>query len=117
MVASEGNRPIKLALEFTHLLTQRQYDKAYMLTTRNYQDRVSLEKFGGDFEAIIPLDWGATGPIAVGDTTAEWPGKKSSELMMLYVSVGGELYSEAVNIIISCEGNSLKINSVEFGRP
>jgi hypothetical protein len=47
----------------------------------------------------------------------EWPGKKPADVGWAYVSVGGDVYSEAVTVVVTREGDLLKIRTVEFGRP
>jgi hypothetical protein len=34
-----------------------------------------------------------------------------------YVSIGGDVYSEAVIVVVTVEADALKVRTVEFGRP
>jgi hypothetical protein len=47
----------------------------------------------------------------------DWPGRKPSDVGRVYVSVGGDVYSEAVTVIVTLEDEALKVRAVEFGRP
>jgi hypothetical protein len=47
----------------------------------------------------------------------EWPTKRKSDVAWVYVYIGGDVYSEAVTVVLSTEGGALKIREVEYGRP
>ena len=47
-----------VALQFTKALTERDYDRAYAMTSQDYQGRTSVEQLRTAFEAIVPTDWG-----------------------------------------------------------
>jgi hypothetical protein len=46
-----------------------------------------------------------------------WPGHESGDLGWAYVSIGGDVYSEAVTVVVALEDGESRIRSVEFGRP
>jgi hypothetical protein len=69
-----------------------------------------MEQMRSGFEAIIPLDWGPVAPIELVDI-----GELS--LPYLYVSLGGEVYSEAIAIYLSDVNGSPQVDSFELGRP
>lgn len=35
----------------------------------------------------------------------------------VYVSIGGDVYSEAVTVVVTMDDESLRVRDVEFGRP
>ena len=109
----------EVALQFTKALTERDYDRAYAMTSQDYQRRTSVEQLRTAFEAIVPTDWGAIGPVTVVRTMTQWrsPAKQPSDLGWVYVSIGGDAYSEAVTAIITLENGRPKVREVEFGRP
>jgi hypothetical protein len=107
----------QVALTFTKALASRDYPSAYELTSRDYRNITSLEAMQAAFEAIVPVDWEAVGPVEVGETMEAWPGKEPSDVGWVYVSVGGDVYSEAVTVVITREGGELKVRTAEFGRP
>ncbi len=47
----------------------------------------------------------------------EWPAKESSDIAWVYVILGGDVYSEALTLIVTDENGSIKIRDIEFGRP
>jgi hypothetical protein len=46
-----------------------------------------------------------------------WPSKQPSDIGWAYVSIGGDVYSEAVTVVVTSEQGEAKIREVEFGRP
>jgi hypothetical protein len=106
-----------IALEFTKALAARDYSKAYAMTSQSYRKRNTPERMQAAFEAIVPADWGPMGPIQVGQTMESWPGKRPEDLGWVYVSIGGDTYSEAIIVIVSWENGKALIREVEFGRP
>jgi hypothetical protein len=66
-VAQGGELPVantcgfdyrEVAFQFTEALTERDYDRAYAMTSQDYQRRISAERLRTAFEAIVPTDWG-----------------------------------------------------------
>jgi hypothetical protein len=108
-----------VALEFTTALTERDYEKAYSLTSMGYRQKISMDQMREAFEAIVPTDWKFVGPVEVGETMTDWqlPPKEPSDFGWVYVSIGGEIYSEAVIVIVTLEDGTPRIREVEFGRP
>jgi hypothetical protein len=107
----------RVAVTFTKALVSRDYAAAYELTSKEYRDSTSLEAMQAAFEAIVPDDWKTVGPVEVGETMEAWPGKKPLDVGWAYVSIGGDVYSEAVTVVITSEGGELRVRTVEFGRP
>jgi hypothetical protein len=107
----------RVALAFTEALAARDYSAAYALTSRTYRDSTSVKALQDAFEGIVPTDWGTVGPIEIGLTMEDWPGKESSDVGWAYVSVGGDVYSEAVTVVVTREEKELKVRTVELGRP
>ncbi|WP_343880928.1 hypothetical protein [Rhodanobacter caeni] len=107
----------QIALEFTKSLAAREYQKAYAMTSQEYRKRTTAEQLRTAFENIVPTDWGQIGPIDVGQTMSSWPGKRPDDVGWAYVSIGGDVYSEAITVVVASEGGESKIGEVEFGRP
>ena len=107
----------EVALKFTKTLTDRDYSTAYAMTSSEYRNRANLDQMKAEFEAIVPPDWGTMGPIEIGETQKDWPDKQPSDLGWVYVSIGGDVYSEAVTVVITLEKGDPKVREVEFGRP
>ena len=107
----------EFALVFANSMSSRDYAKAYAMTTKEYREKTSVEQLRNAFEAIVPTDWGTMGPIEVGQAMTSWPGKQRYDLGWAYVSIGGDVYSEAVTVVVTSENGEAKIREVEFGRP
>ena len=69
------------------------------------------------FEAIVPTDWPTVGPVEVGTVMETWPARQPLDVGWVYVSIGGDMFSEAVTVVVMREADTLKIRTVEFGRP
>ena len=107
----------QVALAFTKALASRDYHAAYALTSKGYRNITTLHDMQAAFEEIVPTDWNTVGPVEVGQTMEVWPGRESSDAGWAYVSVGGDVYSEAVTLVVTLEDGDLRIRTVEFGRP
>ncbi len=105
-----------IGLEFVKALASREYPTAYAMTSSDYQRSTTLDQMRLAFEAIVPTDWRA-GTVEVGQTMQTWPDKKASDVGWVYVGIGGDVYSEAVTVIVMLESGAPKIRTVEFGRP
>ena len=106
-----------VALRFTTALLQRDYGPAYAMTSKEYQRSTSLEQMRAGFEAIVPAEWRTTAPPAVTQTLASWPDKQASDVGWTYVGISGDVYSEGVTVVVMLEDDTLRIRTVEFGRP
>lgn len=107
----------QVALEFGKLLAGRQYLKAYALTSQGYRQTNTVDQLQTAFEAIVPTDWGPTGPIELGYTMRRWPAKQPSDLGWAYVGIGGEFYNEGITVVVTSDNGKPKIREIEFGRP
>lgn len=106
-----------IALAFARALVMRHYAAAYGTTTSDYQRRVSLDHMRASFEAVVPADWGPEARVDVGHTMDDWPSRQPSDAGWVYVSIGGDVYSEAITVVVTREDGALKVRDVEFGRP
>jgi hypothetical protein len=107
----------RVALAFAKALASRDYEVAYALTSKDYRDRTSLKALEAAFEMIVPVDWKTVGPVEVGQTMEDWPGREPSDVGWSYVSVGGDVYSEAVTVVDTLEEGELRVRTADFGRP
>ena len=117
-VAGGRDRDYKLvALGFAEALARRDYSTAWAITSKQYRTVTTMEAMQALFEAIVPTDWKSVGPIEIGTTMESWPGQEPGDLGWVYVSIGGDVYSEAVTVVVALEDGESRIRSVEFGRP
>lgn len=108
---------VGFALNFAKALVNREYSTAFAMTTAGYQRRTTLEQMRAAFEAIVPPDSGTAGAVEAGHTMESWPDQQPSDLGWVYVSIGGDVYSEALIVIVALEDGAMKVRDVEFGRP
>lgn len=87
------------------------------MTAEAYRTRTTLEQLRIAFETIVPTDWGPMEPLEVGQIMENWPGKQPSDIGWAYVSIGGDVYSEAITVIVTSENGEEKIREIAFGRP
>lgn len=87
------------------------------MMSRDYRAGLSVADLKSSFETMVPLDWGTVGPIEVGQTMTDWPDKRESDIGWTYVSIGGDVYSEAVTVVVAIEDGAARIRVVELGRP
>ena len=106
-----------VAVAFVTALTKRDYAGAYGMTTRDYRNRVSFEAMQAAFEGIVPPDFGPIGSVESGLAMDTWPDKQPADQGWVYVSVGGDVFSEAVNVVVATEDRAMKVRDAEFGRP
>lgn len=108
---------ISVALNFAKALTKGDFASAYAMTSSDFQRRVPLEEMRAGFEALVPAGFGDVTSVDVGHTMESWPDKQPSDAGWVYVSIGGDVYSEAVIVVVTTEDESLKVRDVAFGRP
>jgi hypothetical protein len=106
-----------VGLKFANALASRDYQTAYAMTSSEYQRSTTLDEMRAGFEAIVPGDWQTVGPVEIGQAMETWSSRKPSDVGWVYISIGGDVYSEALTLIVMLEENRLKVRTIEFGRP
>lgn len=104
------------AVEFARALLARDYASAHAMLTPAYQLVLPSDELRASFEDIVPPDW-ADGTVEHGQTMTEWPGKQPQDMAWVYVVIGGDVYSEAVTVVVSDQAGQPRVRDVEFGRP
>ena len=117
MTTSDVGEVAEMSLTFAKALSDRDYATAYSMTSEEFKSQYSMARLQEDFEAVVPTDWGTVGPIGVGEVMQEWPARRTSDVAWVYVYIGGDVYSEAVSVVLTTESGALKIREVEYGRP
>lgn len=107
-----------LAFQFTSLLLDRRYAGAHALLTAGLQESLSVEQLTEQFESSVDLDWqdGVVFPPMF-ENPANLPDAEPGDLGWYYVPIGGDVYSEAVTVIVGEYGGRLSIRELEIGRP
>lgn len=106
-----------LALQFGKSLAHRNYNAAYRLTSRELRSEMSAEEMQEGFERVIPPDWGETEPVELSKVMHDWTGRRLGDVMWAYVTIYGDVYSEAITFVVTYEDEQLRIRNLEFGRP
>ena len=106
-----------VGLNFARALAGRDYPTAYALTSSDYQRSTTVDEMRAAFEAIVPTTWRTVGPVEVGHAMETWPSKQPSDVGWVYISIGGDAYGEAVTVVVMLQADTLKVRTVEFGRP
>ena len=78
---------------------------------------MNADQLKEEFEKIVPPDGGDTGPIEIGTIWDDWPDKQPSDLGWVYVSIGGDVYSEGLTLVLMSENGNARVREVQFGRP
>lgn len=112
-----GTEARQVALDFTRALTEREYARAHAMTTAGYRQATSAEALRRDFEAVVPTDWGDAEPLEVAATLGDWPDREPDDVGLVSVAIPGDVYSEAIAVVVAREAGVLRIRSVEMGRP
>jgi len=111
------NDYLNVGVDFAKALARRDYTAAYAMTSSEYQRGMTLAAMQAAFEDIVPTSWSTVGPVEGGLTMDTWPDKQPADVGWAYVSIGGDVYSEAVVVVVAVEAGALRIRTVEFGRP
>ena len=108
---------IDLAQQFTRALTSRDYERAFSMVSAARREKITLQSLQEGFERIIPQDWGDTEPIEAALLPGGRAAYQEDDVAIIYVSIYGEVYSEAVTISFVLEDDAPMVGGVEFGRP
>jgi hypothetical protein len=111
-----GTLAESVALAFAGALINREYMQAYGLATDEFTAQCSCEDMQQHFEAIAPID-DVVELIEIVLVMDNWPHKLPNDLQWIYIAISGECYSEAIAVVVADEQETLKIRSVEWGRP
>ena len=109
------------ATAFAQALVEQRYNDAHAMLTRNLRSNISSDDLRTEYETMVEY---GTGPVKVDGyihTMEDWPAKQPNDAGWVYVSISGEDFAEAVTVVVtvvvSAEGNELKIRDIEWGRP
>ncbi len=109
----------EVAQRFGDLTAKADYVSAHALLTRRAQATHSP----GDFrQAVESMTEYAPGPIqevlVMSDFILEdWPAKQQGDVAIVYVSLTGDDFCEAVTVTLAQEDGNFRIRDLEWGRP
>ncbi len=102
----------KIALEFAQALANGEFTSAEALLAEIPSPNLAQNYAEMIHYAEEPID-----QVEVILEMQAWPAKREHDIGWVYVAMSGLGYSEAVTVIVSDINNSLKITSIEWGRP
>jgi len=110
----------RLAFEFSNNLKEGRFENAHEQLTQANKLVWSANTLQQQYEDMISYGEGPAEDINVEltDTMEDWlQEKREDDIGWVYVSIVGELFSEAVALIYTNEGGVPKIRTIEWGRP
>jgi hypothetical protein len=138
-MANESNEAVKLALDFVEALTEREYDKAFAMTSADFVEEggipLNVHQLREKFESIVPADWAfvdmgqiyaaapppehlrpkhVRGPLAIMAAETDWV--DDPDVAFMYVSIASDAEGEGLSVFVTREASELKIREITFGR-
>lgn len=110
----------KLAIEFAEDLKAGRFESAHGQLTQANKLVWSANTLQQQYEDMISYGEGPAIDLNVEltDDMEDWlQEKRKEDIGWVYVSIAGELFSEAVALIYTGEGGVPKIRAIEWGRP
>ena len=102
----------KIALAFAQALVNSEFEKAESLLAE-----IESPNLAETYAEMISYGEGPVTEVKIMTEMQSWPAKRENDIGWAYVALSGDGYSEAVTVIVSEIGNSLKITNIEWGRP
>jgi len=110
---------VEVAQQFGELIAKEDYPAAHALLTTKAQQVQSPDNFR---EAVIGMTTYAPGPIrsviVMEDFILEdWPDKQDGDVAIVYTSLEGDGFCEAVTVTLVQDDGNFRIRHLEWGRP
>jgi hypothetical protein len=110
---------LDVARRFGQLIVRQEYQAACLLLTKEAQSAHSPGTLKAAVNAMIAY---ARGPILRSQVCEEvaiedWPGKRPSDVGIVYVALTGDGFSEAVTLTLARELDGISIRDLAWGRP
>lgn len=110
---------IAVAQQFGELIAGQRYQTTWLLLSPEAQDAHPPEQMA---EAVAAMTDYAPGPIQEAYleeefTIESWPAKRANDLAVVYISLNGGNFSEAVTLTLAEDGNNVFIRDLVWGRP
>jgi len=109
----------KVAEQFGNLIGKADYVAAHALLTKKAQAVHSPDDFKESVEGMTTY---APGPIRQVEVMEdfileEWPDKQDGDIAIVYISLAGDRFNEAVTVTLTHEAGDIRIRHLEWGRP
>jgi hypothetical protein len=108
-----------VAQRFGDCIAQKDYDTAWTLLSKKLQVSFTSDSIKNAVTTMTAYDTGSIKEAQVMDefTLEDWPGKQADDLAVVYVSLNGDGFSEAVTLTLAEYGQEILIRHLEWGRP
>ena len=108
-----------VAQRFGDCIAQKDYDTAWTLLSKELQGSFTSDSIKNAVTTMTAYHTGSIKEAQVmGEFTLEdWPGKQADDLAVVYVSLNGDGFSEAVTLTLAEYGHEILIRHLEWGRP
>ena len=110
----------KVAIEFASALVEKDYARAEALLTPALRQKLTREVLRAELYGMF-RGYSQSEPRSIHfdeqGQLKEWPGKQRGDIGWAYVSIEGDDFVEAVNVVVSAVGDKHLIREVNWGRP
>ncbi len=112
-----------IAQTFAELLVDGDYKAAHSMLTKDLKRRLKAADLEREYSGMIGQygDEGDELPddieIVVMSSETGMPDRHPQDVGWVYVSIGGDGFSEAISVIVTQEQDELRIRTLEWGRP
>jgi hypothetical protein len=108
-----------VAQGFGDCIAKKDYDAAWALLSEELQLSSTSESIKIAVTTMTAYSTGSIQEAQVMDdfTLEDWPGKQTDDLAVVYVTLNGESFSEAVTLTLAQYGQEILIRHLEWGRP
>jgi hypothetical protein len=113
------NTIIEIAEQFGQLIVKADYPAAHLLLSQEAQKINSPETLKIAVEQMIAYALTPIQDIQVMSDfiLKDWPTKQEKDVAIVYISLTGEEFCEAVTVTLAQEADNLRIRYLEWGRP
>jgi hypothetical protein len=112
-----------IAVEFAHHLVAGRFEQARLLLAKDTMTDYSVEELAYNFSILGQYDGGKLTEVQAMDGLDDWPTKNIDDICSFYIALSGRSargegwICEAVAGILKNESESIRIHSLEWGRP
>lgn len=106
-----------VGIAFARALVAGEYDVAHSMPSAPLQAALPPAQLKEKLESMIEYGGSPFDFVDVTTILDDWPAKKVADIGWAYVTIGGDVYSEAVTVVVTQEQTKHAIREIEWGRP
>jgi hypothetical protein len=109
----------EVAEQFGNLIGKADYVAAHALLTKEAQGVHSPDDFKESVEGMTTYASGSIRQVVVMEDfiLEDWPDKQDEDIAIVYISLEGDGFNEAVTVTLKHEAGDIRIRYLEWGRP